>query len=157
MTNKTAKTTAEYIAALPEDRRAFVSRLMSVIRDNAPAGVEEAMGYGMPGFVVPHRVYPAGYHCDPRQPLPYMGVGSQKQYVSFYLMCVYTNSTLKGWFEAEWAKTGMKLDMGASCIRFKKESDVPWELLAEVVRRSTLEEYIASYEAGIPKSAKRKK
>jgi uncharacterized protein YdhG (YjbR/CyaY superfamily) len=157
MTNKTAKTTADYVAALPEGRRAFVARLLAVIRDNAPAGVEEVMAYGMPGFSVSRSVYPAGYHCDRSQLLPYMGVGSQKQGVSLYAFCVYLDPALKTWFEAEYVKTGKRMDMGKGCIRFKKESDVPWELLAETVRRVPLAEFIAAYEAQIPPSAKARK
>jgi hypothetical protein len=105
------------------------------------------MQYGMIGYYVPHRVFPAGYHCDPRQPLPFAGLASQKNHMSLYLMSVYGGGEHGEWFKKAWAKTGKKLDMGKACIRFKKLDDLPLEVIAEAIRRVPAKKYIAHYEA----------
>ncbi|MCC6130446.1 MAG: DUF1801 domain-containing protein, partial [Acidobacteria bacterium] len=119
-----APTVDEYLASLPEDRRAALAAVRDVIRKNLDPSYEEGMQYGMIGYYVPHSVYPAGYHCDPKQPLPFAGLASQKGHMSLYLMCVYGDSEQEKWFREEWAKTGKKLDMGKSCVRFKKVEDL---------------------------------
>lgn len=142
-----AKTVDEYIASLPDDRREAVSALRKVVNMNLPKGFKEAMGYGMPGWVVPHKLYPAGYHCDPKQPLPFMGFASQKGYISFYTMCLYAENKELEWFKKEWPKySSKKLDMGKSCIRFKKPDDIPLELIGKLAARITPKQWIDIYE-----------
>ncbi len=145
-----AKTVDEYLASLPEDRRAAISAVREVIRKNLDKDYEEGMGYGMMGWSVPHRVYPPGYHCDPRQPLPFAGIASQKNYMSVYLMCVYFGADEEKWFRDAWAKTGKKLDMGKSCIRFKKLDDLALNVIGQAVERVPAAEYIRRYEASKP-------
>src|SRR3989337_1277487 len=115
-----AKTVAEYLAELPADRRAAIKAVRAVILKNLDKNYEEGMQYGMIGYCVPHRVYPAGYHCDPKQPLPFAGLASQKNYMSLYLMCNYGETDQLAWFEQAWANAGKKLNMGKCCVRFKK-------------------------------------
>ena len=137
-----AATVKQYLASLPADRRAALSAVRDVILKNLDPDIEEGMLYGMIGYFVPHSVYPAGYHVDPKQPLPFAALASQKNYMSLYLMSVYrgcedehpTNPHAK-WFRDEWAKTGKKLDMGKSCIRFRKLDDLPLELIGKAIRR----------------------
>lgn len=144
-----AKTPEEYIASLPEDRRAVMSALRQAILKNLPAGFEEAMGYGMLGYNVPHSVYPAGYHCDPKQPVPFMGLASQKNYISLYHMGLYGGPLLE-WFEREWAAvTTKKLDIGKCCVRFKKPQDIPLDLIGALASRMTAEEWLHIYETNI--------
>ncbi|MDX2268246.1 MAG: DUF1801 domain-containing protein [Bryobacter sp.] len=147
-----AKTVEQYLAELPEDRRAAIEAVRKVIRKHKDKRVEEGMQYGMIGYYVPHKVYPAGYHCDPKQPLPFAALASQKNYMSLYLFCQYVRGDGNDgevWFREEWAKTGKKLNMGKSCIRFKKAEDLALDLVAEVLRRTSLDEFIAQYEAGL--------
>src|SRR5262245_42701874 len=118
MQDKKAATVEEYLSGLAEDRREVLEAVRRVILANLDKDYEEGMQYGMIGYYVPHRVYPAGYHCDPKQPLPFAGLASQKNHMSLYLMCVYGESELSHWFRAAWARTGKKLDMGKSCVRF---------------------------------------
>src|SRR5579863_10114184 len=135
MVQSQATTVADYLASLPEDRRIVISAVRDVIRKNLDPDFEEGMQYGMIGYYVPHRVYPAGYHCDPKQPLPFASLGSQKQYMSVYLMCIYGDEKLRAWFEDAWAKAGKKLDMGKSCVRFKRIDDVALDVIGEAIRR----------------------
>jgi hypothetical protein len=144
-----ATTVAEYLAELPDDRRAALEMLRAVIRGNLDAGYEEGMQYGMIGYYVPHRIYPPGYHCDPKQPLPFAGMASQKNYMSLYLGCIYQHAGQYEWFKDAWEKTGKKLDMGKACIRFKKVDDLALDVIAEVVRTTPAGEYVAFYEAVI--------
>jgi hypothetical protein len=137
-----AKSVKEYLAGLPADRRAALEALRKVILKNLDKDYEEGMQYGMIGYYVPHRIFPAGYHCDPKQPLPFAGLASQKNHLALYLMCVYGNSELADWFRKAWAKTGKKLDMGKSCIRFKKIEDVPLEVIGETIARVPAKTYI---------------
>src|SRR5262245_12097077 len=131
MPTSKAKTVKEYLAELPPDRRAALQAVREVILKNLDGGYEEGMQYGMIGYYVPHRVFPAGYHCDPKQPLPFAGLASQKNHMSLHLMAVYLGCDGQGetpnakWFREAWTKTGKKLDMGKACIRFKKLDDVP--------------------------------
>ena len=144
-----------YLAELPEDRRAMVSAIRDTINAALPEGYVECMQYGMLGWAVPHSRYPAGYHCDPRQPVPFASVASQKNAVSVYLFCIYLSPELTEWFVQEYQKTGKRLDMGKGCVRFKKSADLPLELLAEAVRRMPLDRFLETYTAQIPASAKK--
>jgi hypothetical protein len=136
-----AKTVSEYLKELPDDRRAAISAVRKVILDNLPVGIQERMSYGMIGYVVPHSVYPAGYHVNPDQPLPFANLASQKNTMALYLMTIY--GPLGDWFRAEWKKTGKKLDMGKGCIRFRKLDDLPLELIGRTIARVPVEDYIA--------------
>lgn len=142
-----ATTVAEYLAELPQDRRLAISAVRAAILKHLDKDFEEGMQYGMIGYYVPHRIYPAGYHCDPQQPLCYAALASQKNYMSLYIMGVYGESEHKQWFLEAWAKTGKKLDMGKSCIRFKKLDDLPLDVISEAIRRMPAKKYIAIYEA----------
>jgi len=144
-----AKTVAQYLAELPPDRRAALTALRKVIRANLDDAYEEGMGYGMISYHVPHSVYPPGYHCDPKLPLPFAGLASQKNYMSFYLMSAYGEGTEEAWLRARFAAAGKKLDMGKCCIRFKKLADLPLEVIGEAVRRVPARDYVAHYERAI--------
>jgi len=141
-----AATVDEYMAELPQDRRLALSAVRKVILDNLDEDYEEGMQYGGIGYYVPHRVFPAGYHCDPTQPLCFAGLSSQKNYMSLYLMSVYGETEHKRWFEAAWKKTGKKLDMGKACIRFKRLEDLPLDLIGEAIRRVPAKKWIGIYE-----------
>ena len=130
-----AKTVDQYLAELPDDRREAISAVREVIVKNLPKGYEEGMSYGMIGYHVPHSIYPAGYHCDPKQPLPFAGLASQKNHMAFYLMCVYSDTEYEKWFREAWAKSGKKLDMGKSCIRFKKLEDLPLPVVGAAIKK----------------------
>lgn len=152
-----AQTPDAYIAELPEDRKKIVSQLRKTILKNLPKGFAEAMGYGMLGYVVPHSFYPEGYHCDPKQPLPFIGLASQKNYISFYHMGLYKGPLLD-WFTKKWKTASpKKLDIGKSCVRFRKPEDIPLELIGELVSKMTAKEWIAIYEKEIKGSGKNKK
>ncbi len=151
-----ARTVDEYLAELPADRRAAIQAVRAVILKNLDRGYAEGMQYGMIGYHVPHRVYPPGYHCDPRQPLPFAALASQKNYMSVYLMCTYGSPQHAAWFRQAWAKTGKKLDMGKSCIRFKKLDDLALDVLGQAIARIPAKEYIAQIEAVVRASSKRK-
>ncbi len=140
-----AQTVKEYLASLPEDRRKAMEAVRKVIRKNIGKGYEEGMQYGMIGYYVPHKLYPAGYHCDPKQPLPFACLASQKNHMAVYLMTVYGEG--EAWFRKEWAKTGRKLDMGKSCIRFKKLEDLPLDVIGKAVARVPVKDYIGYYES----------
>ncbi|MEO1129826.1 MAG: DUF1801 domain-containing protein [Planctomycetota bacterium] len=154
-----ATTVTEYLAELPADRRAAIKALRKAIKANLPTGVKEVMNYGMIGYVVPHSIYPDGYHCDPSKPLPFGGLASQKNHISVYFMHMYGGH--EGWFKREWARrTDKKLDMGKCCIRFRTLDDVPVDLIGEAAGRLTTDEWIAQYESAIKKggaTTKRKK
>ena len=142
-----AKTPDEYIAELPEDRRSALAALRKVINENLPKGFKETMGYGHMGWVVPHETYPAGYHCDPKQPLPFMGIASQKNHIAVYAMCLYGNVDQLEWFRAEWPKhSKKKLNIGKSCIRFTKLEDIPLDLIGELASKVTPKQWIDIYE-----------
>jgi hypothetical protein len=146
-----ASTVAEYLSSLPEDRRIAISRVRDVILANLDKDYEEGMSYGMIGYYVPHRVFPAGYHCDPKQGLPFAGLASQKNFMAVYLMGFYTGnganeSALARWFREAWAKSGKKkLDMGKACIRFKKVDDLSLDVLGEAIRRLPAKVYTENY------------
>ena len=145
-----ASTPEAYFESVPEERQAVMRRLHKLIMENLPAGFEAGVGYGMMGYVVPHSMDPAGYQCDPKQPLPFMGLASQKNNISFYHMGIYADQALLDWFVSEYPKySKTKLDMGKSCIRFKKEEHIPFPLLAELVRKMKPEDWIRLYEANL--------
>ena len=147
-----AKTPEEYISALPKERKDAVSKLRKVILKNLPNGFTETMGYGMLGYVVPHSIYPDGYHCDPKTPLPFMSVASQKNFIAVYHMGVYAHKEIYDWFVNEYPKySNRKLDMGKSCIRFKKIDEIPYKLIGELASKMTTEEWIKIYETAIKK------
>lgn len=147
-----AKTVDEYIASLPEDRQEAIEKLRKVVNKNLPKGFSEGMGYGMMGWSVPHTKYPAGYHCDPKQPLPFAGMASQKNNISFYHMGIYSMPELHDWFVKEYPKhSKTKLDMGKSCIRFKKPEHIPFELIGELMKKVTPDEWIDVYESRLKK------
>ena len=145
----------DYLASLPAGRRAALEAVRKVILKNLPKGYEEGIQYNMIGYYVPHSVYPSGYHCDPKQPLPFASLASQKNHMAVYLGCVYCDPEGKERFVREWKATGRRLDMGASCVRFRKIEDVPLEVLGAAIKRVTVKKYIAFYEASFP-AAKRK-
>jgi len=150
-------TVKAYLDSLPEDRRKAIRAVRTAVNRALPKGYKEGVQYGMIGWFVPHSLYPDGYHCNPDQPLPFAGLASQKQYMSLYLMCIYGDAKHRAWFEKAWKKTGKKLDMGKSCIRFKKLEDLPLDLIGEAVARVPVDDFVAQYEAVKPKSASRKK
>ena len=153
-----ATTVEQYLAELPEERRAAIAVVRHVILKNLDKDYEEGMQYGMIGYYVPHRLYPAGYHTNPKQPLPFACLASQQDYMSLYLMTAYGEKAEDTWFRVEWAKTGKKLDMGKSCIRFKHLEDLALNVIGEAIRRVPLKNYIEHYESVIkPKPAKNSK
>ena len=140
-----AKTVAEYLEHLPEDRKKIITELRSTIKKNLPKGFEEQMNYGMIGYVVPHKIYPAGYHTTPNLPLPFVNIASQTNHIAVYHMGM--QGKLREWFEKEWKKySDKKLDMGASCIRFKNAEDVPLKLFTELAKKMTPQDWIEQYE-----------
>lgn len=140
----------DYLNQVPEERKAPMEKLRNTILKNLPKGFEEGMSYGMIGYYVPHSEYPAGYHCDPKLPLPFMSIASQKNFVGFYHMGMYANKKLLDWFVSEYPKhSNLKLDMGKSCVRFKKVDMIPYELIAQLCKKMTMEEWIAIYESNI--------
>ncbi|MBG43457.1 MAG: hypothetical protein CL530_05755 [Aequorivita sp.] len=143
-----ASTPDQYIAELPEDRKEVMQKLRDIVKKNLPKGFEETMQYGMLGYVVPHSIYPDGYHCNPKDALPFMALASQKNHIGFYHMGIYSDPDLMKWFTEEYPKhaTG-KLDMGKSCIRFKNPKKIPFELLGELTTKVSVAEWIAKYES----------
>ncbi len=140
------ETPESYISALPQDRQEAMNKLRKVILSNLPKGFEEVIG-SMVGYVVPFSLYPAGYHCPPHQPLPFISIASQKNFVALYHMGIYTDPKLLEWFVAEYPKhSKRKLDMGKSCVRFKKMDDIPYELIGELVSKMTPQEWVVIYE-----------
>ncbi|WP_430928283.1 DUF1801 domain-containing protein [Polaribacter marinivivus] len=147
-----ANTPEEYVAQIPEERKPIISKLRKIIKDNLPKGFEEGLNYKMLGYYVPHSIYPEGYHCDPKLPLPFMNLASQKNSINLYHSGVYAKKELYDWFVAEYPKRSKrKLDMGKSCIRFKKTDDIPYDLIAELCRKLTVNEWINIYESAIKK------
>ncbi|WP_396155699.1 DUF1801 domain-containing protein [Flavobacterium macrobrachii] len=143
----TAKTPSEYVDSLPDERKNVIENIRKTILDNLPKGFEETISYGMLGYVVPHSIYPSGYHCDPKTPLPFISVASQKNFIAVYHIGIYADETLLNWFVAEYPKhCKTKLDMGKSCIRFKKVNDIPLDLLGQLVTKMTVQDWISLYE-----------
>ena len=148
----TATTINEYLSSLPEDRQAAMKKLNTIIKKNLPKGFKDCMSYGMIGYVVPHSIYPKGYHCDPKLPLPFMAIASQKNFIAVYHMGIYASPELLEWFTGEYAKQAtVKLDMGKSCIRFKKPDAIPFELFGQLAAKLTTEQWIELYEKSFNK------
>jgi uncharacterized protein YdhG (YjbR/CyaY superfamily) len=148
----TAISPEEYIDSLPEDRKAAISELRKVILKNLPKGFKEEMSYGMLGYVVPHSIYPSGYHCDPKLPLPFLSIASQKNFIAVYHMGIYADKDLLDWFIGEYSKQSKaKLDMGKSCIRFKKIDQIPYNLIGELASKLTPQQWIELYEKEVKK------
>ena len=158
-----ATTVSEYLASLPEDRRHAVEAVRKVILANLDKDYEEGMQYGVIGYYVPHKVFPAGYHCDPKQPLPFAALASQKNYLSLYMMGVYCGcgegpgageTPHARWFREAWAQTGKKLDMGKACVRFRKVEDLALDVVGEAIRRIPVNVYVAHYQQVLAASGK---
>ncbi len=145
-----ATTIDAYIAELPKDRQKAITELRKVIKKNLPKGFKEEMNYGMIGYVVPHSKYPAGYHCNPELPLPFLNIASQKNFIALYHIGVYANPKLMQWFTEAHAKASpKKIDIGKSCVRYKKIADIPYELIGELATKITADEWIALYEKNL--------
>lgn len=153
-----AATVEQYLAELPADRREAIARVREVVNANLPAGYAEGMQYGMIGWFVPHSVFPKGYHCDPKQPLPFAGLASQKNHMALYLCTVYMTPDDLRWFERAWRASGKKLDMGKSCVRFKRLEDVPLAVVGEAIARWPVSKFVAAYEGALaaPRPARKK-
>ncbi|MBC3845991.1 DUF1801 domain-containing protein [Winogradskyella echinorum] len=140
----------DYISQLPEDRKAPMTKLHNLIKDNMPEGLESGMGYGIPAYFVPKSVYPPGYHCKPFPPLPFINIASRKNFIALYHSGLYAKKELYNWFVAEYPKHAKyKLDMGKSCVRFKKVDDIPYKLIEELLGKMTVDEWIGIYEKAI--------
>ncbi|MCL3781331.1 DUF1801 domain-containing protein [Prolixibacteraceae bacterium JC049] len=143
-----ANTPEEYIQKIPQERQAAMKQLRETILQNLPEGFHETISYGMIGYVVPHSIYPGGYHCTPELPLPFMNIASQKHYIALYHSGIYADNEIKEWFVSEYPNhCSAKLDMGKSCIRFKKIDEIPYALIAELVRKMSVQQWIDLYEA----------
>jgi uncharacterized protein YdhG (YjbR/CyaY superfamily) len=141
-----------YLDQLPEDRKEAIQKLREVISENLPEGFTETMNYGMIGYVVPHSVYPQGYHCDTSQPLPFINIASQKNYIALYHMGLYADPEVLDWFQKQYAQVSKtRLDMGKSCIRFKKPEQIPYELLGKLAGKMSVEQWINLYENSLKK------
>ncbi|MBI1182952.1 DUF1801 domain-containing protein [bacterium] len=148
--NLQASNVADYLSKIPEERQAAFGKLRNTILEHLPQGFEERLSYGMIGYVVPHSVYAPGYHCDPKLPLPFMSIASQKNFVAFYHMGIYASENLLNWFVAEYPKyVKTKLDMGKSCIRFKKPDLIPFELIGQLVEKMSASDWIELYEKNV--------
>jgi uncharacterized protein YdhG (YjbR/CyaY superfamily) len=145
-----AITVEEYLKEIPADRQEAMTKLRKTILKNLPKGFKEGMSYGMMGYYVSHSIYPAGYHCNPKDPLPFAGMASQKNSINFYHMGIYADPKLLKWFTDEYVKTGLgKLDMGKSCMRFKKPENIPYKLIGELCTKITVEKWIEIVEKNI--------
>ena len=147
-----ADTPEEYIAQLPEKRKKAIEKIRQILLDNIPEGFIETMSYGMIGYVIPHSLYPKGYHVNPKLPLPFINLASQKNYIALYHNGVYADRKINKWFVAEYARRCKnRLDMGKSCIRFKNTEDIPYELIAELARKIEVHDWIKIYETNTKK------
>lgn len=145
-----AKTPDQYIKELPADRKEAMIKLRETIVKNIPKGFKELMGYGMMGYAVPHEIYPAGYHCNPKDPLPFAGMASQKNFIAFYHMGIYAMPELLKWFVTEYPKhSSAKLDMGKSCVRFKKPEHIPYKLIGQLMKKVSVKDWINIYETNL--------
>ena len=146
----TPKTVNDYLNELPEERQTAFLKLRESVLKNIPKGFEEQMSYGMLGYVVPHSIYPNGYHCTPKLPLPFISIGSQKNFIVMHHLGLYANPKLLEWFTAEYPKhSKLKLDMGKGCIRFKKIDQIPFDLIGELAGKISVNEWIECYETQI--------
>ena len=139
-----------YVEQLSDERKLAISKLRQTILSNLPKGFKEEMSYAMIGYVIPHSIYPPGYHCNPKLPLPFINIASQKNFIAFYHMGIYAEKEIQDWFTSEYPKhSELKLDMGKSCIRFKKPEQIPFELIGELVQKITVKKWIEIYESKI--------
>ncbi len=144
----TGKNVEEILNNIPKDRAEAFNKLHNIIVKNLPKGFEPAISYGGLGYVVPHTLYPAGYHCKPEEPLPFAGIASQKNSINFYHMGIYSDPKLLNWFVTEYPKhSNQKLDMGKSCVRFKKLDEIPYKLIGELMKKMTVKDWVGKYEA----------
>jgi uncharacterized protein YdhG (YjbR/CyaY superfamily) len=142
-----AQSVQEYLENLPEERKEPIEKLRKIISENLPNGFEEQLSYGMIGYVVPKSIYPKGYHCTPELPLPFLSIASQKNSINLYHMGIYADEKLLNWFQEEFPKySKKKLDMGKSCMRFKKPEDIPYGLIGKLARKMTPQDWIEKYE-----------
>lgn len=140
-------TIQDYLEAVPEEKLPYIERLRAAIKKKLPEGFSEEISYGMIGYVVPRSLYPAGYHCKPSEPLPFMSIASQKGAIHFYHMGLYNDPALLSWFASEYAKVAKhKIDMGKSCVRFKYYDEIPFDLIGELASKIRVDEWIATYE-----------
>ena len=145
-----ATTPEQYIKELPADRKEAITKLRNSVLKNLPKGFKETMSYGMLGYVVPHEIYPGGYHCEPKLPLPFANIASQKNFIAFYHMGVYAMPELLKWFTTEYPKhSSAKLEMGKSCFRFKKPEHIPYKLIGELIKKVSVKDWIKVYEENI--------
>lgn len=145
--NYSASSPEDYIRQLPPERQVAISKLRTILKSNLDPAFEECLNYGMIGYVVPHSIFPAGYHCDPKTPLPFINIASQKNFVALYHMGIYGDENLLNWFVTEYPKhCKSKLDMGKSCIRFKKMEDIPYDLIAELASKLTAAQWVEIYQ-----------
>lgn len=152
-----AQSPEEYMNSLPEDRKLAMEKLRTTVLQNLPKGFKETIGYGMMCYVVPHSTYPNGYHCDPKLPLGFLSIASQKNFIAVYHMGIYSDKNLLDWFVSEYPKhMKTKLDMGKSCIRFKKVDQIPYKLLGELFQKMTVEDWISKYEAALSSHSKQR-
>jgi len=141
-----------YLNQLPEERKPAMEKLLDLLKENLPTGFELQMQYSMPSYVVPHTIFPAGYHCNPKEPLPFISVASQKNFIAVYHMGLYANLELYNWFVSEYSKySKYKLDMGKSCIRFKRMDDIPYELLGQLFQKMSVQDWIDIYQENLIK------
>jgi hypothetical protein len=152
-----AKTVEEYLASLPEDRRAIISAVRDAINARLPQGYEEGMQYGGIGWYVPHSLFPAGYHCNPKEPLNFAGLANQKNHIGIHLFCLYGSEARMKEFQEAYAATGKKLDMGKSCLRFKKLDDLALDVITETVSRIPAQQYVDHYTSSLAARASKKK
>jgi hypothetical protein len=147
-----AKNVAEYLKELPPDRELYLSKLRATILKNIPKGFEEVMSYGMIGYVVPHSIFPDGYHCNPSLPLPFITIASQKNFIALYHMGLYANPALLEWFIKEYPQhSKSKIDVGKSCVRFKKLDQIPYDLIAELLKKISVKDWITLYQKSFVK------
>ena len=141
-----------YLNQLPEERKPAMEKLLDLLKENLPTGFELQMQYSMPSYVVPHTIFPAGYHCNPKEPLPFISIASQKNFIAVYHMGLYANLELYNWFVSEYPKySKYKLDMGKSCIRFKRMDDIPYELLGQLFQKMSVQDWIDIYQENLIK------
>ncbi len=146
----TATSIEAYLEEIPEERKDAFKKLRETILENIPKGFVERMSYGMIGYVVPHSIYPSGYHCEPKLPLPFIGIGSPKNFIALYHMGIYANPEILNWFITEYPKhSTQKLDIGKSCIRFKKVDQIPFDLIRALVQKISVQDWINTYESQI--------
>jgi uncharacterized protein YdhG (YjbR/CyaY superfamily) len=151
-----ANSVEEYMENIAENHKLSVDKLREIVKLNIPKGFEETMSYGMIGYVIPHDLYPNGYHCNPKLPLPFINIASQKNFIAFYHMGIYAMPDLYSWFIDEYTKLSQKkIDMGKSCIRFKKPEDIPLGLIGELVKKVSVENWIETYESAFVSNRKK--